>query len=130
MIGKLVSIEKQFLKATAKAVAEESAELQSRQDQYQQLVEDGKLAASKGPADYWRDVKSTFLDQIETTSREELKNRLNKAFDANMATYLALIKETEPAVQGAGDIFYAGLAALRSTMATRLKRLVESGAFN
>jgi uncharacterized protein (DUF2164 family) len=89
----LFSLEDPFLGAAREAVKREAQDSQDRLDAYQQGLEDARSMVGTKAASYWREVKGDFLIEIEAVAGKELKNRLNKAFDANFAGQLKAWKD-------------------------------------
>jgi hypothetical protein len=85
---KLALLEMPFLSAARKGVESEAVAAKDRLDEYQQRLDDAQGAIGKNPANYWRKVKGRLLNEVKAVAGEDVKNRLDKAFDAGFADQL------------------------------------------
>lgn len=61
---------------------------QTRLQQYEKHLSDGKMAIGKDPAAYWSKVKKTFLNEAKAVSGKEVRDALEKTMDSGLGQQL------------------------------------------
>jgi hypothetical protein len=83
----LLDLQMPFLSAAVAQADSDATDAQDRVDAYQERLDDAKTAAAHDPADYWRDLKKSFLREVGALSTKVSKN-LDGAFDSDFSAQL------------------------------------------